>query len=108
MLNGMAVQFVTAAALTFALAATLEDMHVSWTGEFVFALLWLCIVTSIGAIPLLFLMLRHRAAARVTSLFYLTPPTTAVMGYLLFTETLGPLALLGMAVAVGGVALASR
>jgi drug/metabolite transporter (DMT)-like permease len=108
MLSSMTVQFVTAAVVTVALATTLEDMQVSWSAEFVFALLWLTIVTSIGAFALLFLMLRHRATARVTSLFYLTPPTTAVMGYLLFSETLAPLALFGMAVAVGGVALASR
>jgi drug/metabolite transporter (DMT)-like permease len=42
----------------------------------------------------------------VASLFYLTPPTTAVMAWLLFDERLAPLALAGMAVAVAGVWLA--
>lgn len=102
------VQIGTAAVLSFAVAAVSESFSVRWTGQFVFAVLWLAIVVSIGAFTLLMVMLRRGAAARVTSLFYLTPPTTAVLGWLLFEETLGPLALAGMAVAVAGVALANR
>jgi drug/metabolite transporter (DMT)-like permease len=48
------------------------------------------------------------AATRVTSLFYLTPAVTAVMAWLLFGETLGATAMVGMAVAVAGVALVNR
>ena len=44
----------------------------------------------------------------MTSLFYLMPPTAAVMAYALFGETFGWLAIVGMAVAVAGVALANR
>lgn len=104
----LVVQIGTAALLSFGLAATTEHFTVHWTGSFVFAVLWLAIVVSIGAFSLFLLMLRRGAAARVTSLFYLTPPTTAVLGWLLFDETLGPLALAGMVVAVAGVALANR
>ena len=45
------------------------------------------------------------AATRVVSLFYLTPPMTALMAWALFDERLAPLALLGVAVCVAGVAL---
>ena len=44
----------------------------------------------------------------VASLFYLTPPTTALIAWAVFGETLSPLALGGMAVAVTGVWLARR
>lgn len=108
MLSGMMIQFITAVILTSAIAWSVEGMRIEWTGEFVFAVVWLGIITSIGAFALLFWLLRRGEAARVTSLFYLTPPTTAVMGYALFGETLGWLALLGMAVAVIGVALVNR
>lgn len=104
----LVVQLGTAAALCFVGAALAERFAVSWTGEFVFALLWLAIVVSIGAFTLLMVLLRRGAAARVTSLFYLTPPTTALLGWILFDESLEPLALAGMAVAVAGVALANR
>ena len=54
-------------------------MH--WTAEFVFALAWLVFVLSFGAIWLLYFLIRRQAAARVLSLFYLTPPVTALMAY---------------------------
>ena len=85
-----------------------ESMQVEWTGEFLFALLWLSFVLSIGAIFLLFALIRRGAAAKVASLFYLTPPVTALVAWILFDEKLGVAALAGMAVAVCGVALVNR
>jgi drug/metabolite transporter (DMT)-like permease len=81
---------------------------VVWSGEFVFALLWLSFGLSIGAITLLHLLIRRGAAAKVASLFYLTPAVTAVLAWLLFGETLSPVAIVGMGVAIMGVALVSR
>jgi len=78
---------------------------VTWSVEFVFALGWLVFVLSFGAIWLLYFLIRRHAAARVLSLFYLTPPFTALMAWLMFDEQLSPLALAGMAVCVAGVAL---
>ena len=90
------------------LAVSFESMAINWTGEFVFALLWSGIGLSVVAIGLYFLLVRRGAAAKVTSLMYLSPPTTAVMGWLMFDETFAPMALLGMLIAVTGVALANR
>ncbi len=58
-----------------------------------------------GAIGLLFMLIRHGEASRVASLFFLTPPTTAVMAFLFFDERLAPLALAGLATSALGVAL---
>jgi drug/metabolite transporter (DMT)-like permease len=44
----------------------------------------------------------------VSSLFYLTPPVTAVLAFAFFGETLSPVALAGMAIAVIGVALVNK
>ena len=52
--------------------------------------------------------IEHGEATRVASLFYLTPPVTAVIAYFLFGESLSATALVGMAVGVTGVALATR
>ncbi len=102
---GLLVQYASAGAV-FALAAlAFEDRSVQWTAEFVFAVLWLAVVLSLGAVWLLYFLIRRSAAARLASLFYLTPPTTALMAWALFGERLGPLALGGMAVCVVGVAL---
>ncbi len=102
---GFLIQY-SAAAVVLAVAALLfETRTVQWTAEFVFALAWLVIVLSFGAIWLLYFLIRRQAAARVVSLFYLTPPITALMAYAAFGERLEPLALLGMAVCVAGVFL---
>ena len=105
---GSIIQFSAALVLLLPLALTFETRDVRWTGEFVFALAWLVLVLSIGAISLLYHLIEHGEATRVASLFYLTPPTTAAMAFFLFDETLSALALVGMAVGITGVALATR
>jgi len=101
----MFIQYA-AAGILFALGATaFETRTVHWTPEFLFALGWLVFVLSFGAIWLLYFLIRRAAATRVVSLFYLTPPVTALMAWTLFGERLAPLALVGMAVCVAGVFL---
>jgi drug/metabolite transporter (DMT)-like permease len=103
--TGFFIQYAAAGTL-FALGAiAFETLQVRWTGEFLFALAWLVFVLSFGAIWLLYFLIRRQAATRVVSLFYLTPPVTALMAWLLFDERLAPLGLLGMSVCVAGVAL---
>jgi drug/metabolite transporter (DMT)-like permease len=106
--TGNLVQFVAAALFCLALALLFETMRVEWTPGLLFALFWLVVVLSLGTISLLYVLLRRGAASRVASLFFLTPPTTALIAWPLFGERLGPPELLGMAVAVLGVALVSR
>ncbi|MDB5359379.1 MAG: EamA-like transporter family protein [Rhodospirillales bacterium] len=85
------------------LALLFEPATIDWSPRFIFAIGWLAIVLSVGATMLLFYLIRHGAASRVSSLFYLTPAVTAVMAFLLFGERLSPLALVGMALAATGV-----
>jgi len=104
--TGSVIQFLPTAVLTAIAAAASESMVIEWTPQFVFALLWLVLVLSFGAISLLNVLIRSGSAVNVASLFYLTPPTTALIAWAVFGETLGGLALLGMVLAVGGVYLA--
>lgn len=106
--SGSAIQHGVAAAAMAVLAWSLESGDVQWSGELIFALAWLVLVLSLGAISLLYILIRRGAAAKVASLFYLTPPVTAVFAWILFDETLAPLAMAGMGVVVVGVALATR
>ena len=103
--TGFLIQYTAAAALFGLCALGFETMRVQWSGEFLIAIAWLVFGLSLGAIWLLYFLIRHQAAARVLSLFYLTPPFTALMAWLMFNEQLSPLALAGMAVCVAGVAL---
>ncbi|HWK46191.1 MAG TPA: DMT family transporter [Stellaceae bacterium] len=101
----VAIQNLAGAASLLPLAFAFETMHITWNTDFVIALTWLCLVLSVGAAMLLLLLVRHGAAAKVASLFYLVPPVTTLIAFLIFGETLTPLAATGMACAVAGVAV---
>jgi drug/metabolite transporter (DMT)-like permease len=72
MRSGAVIQFAACAALYLPLVLVFErDLHVNWTPQFAFAIGWSVVVLSLGAISLLYWLLRHGAAAGVASLFYL-------------------------------------
>jgi drug/metabolite transporter (DMT)-like permease len=103
--TGNLIQFAAAALACWLAALVFEQRRINWTPELVFALVWLVFVLSLGAIPLLYLLLRRGAASQVASLFFLVPPTTALIAWFLFGERLGVAAVAGMALTVAGVAL---
>ncbi|ADZ68885.1 DMT family transporter [Polymorphum gilvum] len=100
-------QYVGALLVTVPLAFT-ETWTVEWTGEFVFALGWLVVVLSIGAILLLMALIRAGAVAEVASLFYLVPVATTVESYLLFGERLTLVQIGGMVLVVAAILLIRR
>lgn len=106
--TGSVIQFVPTALATLPVILLFDGFHVDWTGDFIFALAWLVLVLSIGAISLLNLLIRSGSAVNVASLFYLTPLSTALIAFLMFDEKLGWLAVLGMGLAVSGVYLVAR
>ena len=106
--TGSVIQFLPTAAITTIAVAVFEDFRIDWAPQFVFALGWLVLVLSLGAISLLNLLIRSGSAVNVASLFYLTPPTTALIAWAVFGETLTGAALAGMVLAVGGVWLARK
>jgi drug/metabolite transporter (DMT)-like permease len=107
LITGTAWQYLGGLAPMIAGALLFEDRHVILNGELVFALVWLVIVLSVGAILLLMLMIREGEVAKVASLFYLVPAVTAIMTWALFDERLTPLQIGGMVVTCLGVALAT-
>lgn len=106
--TGNFIQFI-AAGLLFALGAWLfETRVIVWNREFVLSLAWLVVVLSIGSIGLFYWLIRHSAATRVASLFYLVPGVTAIMAYLLFDERLDMLSIAGMVICAAAVLLVNR
>jgi drug/metabolite transporter (DMT)-like permease len=106
--TGAAIQFAAAAVVLAPFAFLLESREVRWSGEFVFALAWLVLVLSLGAVFLLLYLIRHGAATRVASLFYLVPPTTALMAWPLFGESYSALAAAGMGLGMLAVWLVTK
>ena len=106
--SGTLIQFAASFAILLPLAVAFEHFTpslqtVQWTPRFVGALLWSILALSIGAIFLLFALIRKSAATSVTSLLYLTPPTTALMAWAMFGEAFSLTGVAGMLLAVIGV-----
>jgi len=104
--TGAVIQFAACTLIYTPLALLLDSRPVHWVPAFAFALVWSVVVLSVGAISLLYWLLRHGAASGVARLFYLVPPVTAVLSWLLFGETLDALAISGMVMIAAGVMLA--
>ena len=106
--TGSVIQFVPTAILTAIAIALFEDFRIEWSPDFIFALAWLVLVLSLGAISLLNLLIRGGSAVNVASLFYLTPLSTALIAWAVFGEILTLTAAIGMLLAVSGVYLVAR
>ncbi|RZJ14052.1 MAG: DMT family transporter [Acidovorax sp.] len=106
--TGSVIQYLPCVVAMAVLAYATETMAVQWSGEFLFALGWLVLVLSLGAVSLFNLLIRRGGAVNVASLFYLTPPMTALVAWAVFGETLSGWALAGMALAAAGVWLARQ
>jgi drug/metabolite transporter (DMT)-like permease len=106
--TGSAIQFAAAAVAMLVMTLLFEEGRIDWTAEFIFAISWLVVVLSIGAMTLLYLLIRQGAASQVASLFYLVPPVVAVEAYFLFDETMTLTDITGMAVVMAAVALVMR
>ncbi|MCE9569594.1 MAG: DMT family transporter [Rhodocyclales bacterium] len=96
--SGAVAQFLPTAIATGVVVTLGDNYRVEWVPDFIFALGWLVLVLSLGAI----------SAVNLASLFYLVPPCTALIAFFLFDEKLAGMALVGMALAVWGVYLARK
>lgn len=103
LLRGTAVQYVAAGVALLPLAIFDEHwkMHMTWRNAA--AIAWAVGVLSIAAVLLMMLLLARHAAAKVSSLFFLTPALSTIEGAVLFSERLGALAVVGLFVALAGV-----
>jgi drug/metabolite transporter (DMT)-like permease len=106
--TGTIIQYGASAVVSIILMFWLEPMKVQWSIPMVSALLWSIGPISLGAMTLWFVLLRSGAATKASSLLYLTPPTTAIMAWVLFDELLTPTIMMGTAVTVAGVYLVTR
>ncbi|SDO81985.1 Permease of the drug/metabolite transporter (DMT) superfamily [Filomicrobium insigne] len=105
LLVGAVWQYIGALIIVSAGALLFETREVNWTPNFIFALAWLVLVLSIGAISLLMLLIRQNAVATVAGLFYLVPGVTALIAHFMFGETLDLMQIFGLVLATFAVLL---
>lgn len=107
LLRGTAVQYLATAAVLAVPAALGEGWRFGSTASTWWALAWAVGVLSIAAILTMLWLLRNRAAAQVSSLFFLTPALSTIESAVLFGEQVGALTVAGLALASAGVWLAT-
>ncbi|SON57504.1 putative amino-acid metabolite efflux pump [Hartmannibacter diazotrophicus] len=107
LLSSTVLQYVGATLALLPLAAA-EGFHYVPGLQLVAVVAWLAIVLSIISVLLLMLMIREGAVSKVAALFYLVPPTTAAMAWVLFGEALTIVQMAGTALVALAVALATR
>jgi drug/metabolite transporter (DMT)-like permease len=108
LLAGTTYQFLIAAVVLGAYSLASGKTSIEWNLQSTLAMAWAVLVTSLIAILLLLWMLTRGSAARVSSLLYLVPPTTAIQALILFGEKLTPTAIIGIAMTAAGVALVQK
>lgn len=102
-----AVQLLAALAVTMP-PALLDPETMRWNAELAGAMAWSVLGLTLGGSSLLYLLIQRGAAASVTSLMYLVPPTTALVAWVLFSEPVTAVTLAGTALTAFGVALVVR
>ena len=102
-----AVQYAAGLAGTLPLALAFEQFSFTWNLPFAGALAYLVVGNSLIAMSLLFAMIRAGEVSRVSSLFYLVPPISALIAWPVLGEAIPPLGWAGFALAAAGVLIAS-
>ena len=102
------VQFGLAVTILTPLAVVAEGFRFDPHPELAIAIAYLVIGNSFISLTLLLAMIRYGEVSRVAALFFLVPPTAAVIAWAVLGEGMPPWAWVGMAVAVTGVAVATR
>jgi drug/metabolite transporter (DMT)-like permease len=98
------IQFAVSLALLAPLALAVEGFHVRWAWQLWAAIAFLVILASILGVSVLYYLLRHGEATRVTSMMYLPPVFAVALEAALFGLLPGALTIFGMALACAGVA----
>ena len=105
---GSFVQYITCIVFVGLGAFIFEDHTIAWSYPLFFSILWLSCVLSIGAISILFVLIRTKTLPIVSAYFYLVPVFTVSLGYLLFEELVSLWSSVGMITAIVGVCLVTN
>jgi drug/metabolite transporter (DMT)-like permease len=84
------------------------EPYINFTSTFLIAMSHQIFLVSFGAFTILMFLIKNNSASKTVSIFFLIPPTTAIMAWLFLNEILTNLDLIGFSVATLGVYIATR
>ena len=76
-----------------------SEPYINFTSTFLIAMSHQIFLVSFGAFTILMYLIKNNSASKTVSIFFLIPPTTAIMAWLFLNEKLNNLDLIGFAVA---------
>ena len=82
--------------------------YINFSSTFIVAMSHQIFLVSFGAFTLLMFLIKNNSASKTVSIFFLIPPTTAVMAWLFLNESFSSLDLIGFFIASLGVYIATR
>ena len=103
--------FYQAIAATFFLIIAsflFEVSFINFDKRFILSMGWQIIMVSFGAYAILMYLIKTGTASKTSNLFFLIPPTTAVMAYLVLGENLYLIDIMGLFICTFGVYIATR
>ena len=103
LISGTAYQYLFSGCVLGLIALATQETSITWNLRFTLAFVWLIVILSVGAILLLLWLLNTGSAAKVSSLFYLVPPATAIEAFFLFGEKVNTQGFLGIGITALGV-----
>jgi drug/metabolite transporter (DMT)-like permease len=108
LISGTAYQYLFSGCVLGLIAFATQETSITWNLRFTLAFVWLIVILSVGAILLLLWLLNTGSAAKVSSLFYLVPPATAIEAFFIFGEKVNTQGFLGIGITALGVWLVMR
>ena len=84
------------------------EPYIDFSTTFLIAMGHQIFLVSFGAFTILMLLIKRNSASKTVSIFFLIPPTSALMAWLFLNESLSNLDLLGFLIATIGVYIATR
>ena len=82
--------------------------YINFSTTFLIAMSHQIFLVSFGAFTILMLLIKKNSASKTVSIFFLIPPTSALMAWVFLNETLSSFDILGFIVATIGVYMATR
>ena len=85
-----------------------EDIQVTWNRDFFIALLYMAVGVSIGALSLLYIMIKNGEVSKVSSIFYLVPVSAAIVSFFLLGEKMELNVIVGIVTVIIGITLINK
>ena len=85
-----------------------EDIYITWNIDFTIALLYMAVGVSIGALSLLYIMIKNGEVSKVSSIFYLVPVSAAIISYFLLDTKIELNVIVGIITVIIGITLVNK